>query len=102
MKIWKITLLADSDFHTYGDSKGSTLDYLKDADGFPYIPGTHIKGVMRTEAERLLRSTEGIDCWITGDLDLEGASEENKRKIKTCEALERGEYGCDVCRVFGV
>jgi len=29
MKIWKIGLVADSDFHTYGDSKGSILDYLK-------------------------------------------------------------------------
>jgi len=102
MKICKITLLADSDFHNYGDSKGSTLDFLKDAEGSPYIPGTHIKGVMRTEAERLLRSTEGIDCWITGDLDMVDASKENKRSIKTCRALEKGGYGCDVCRVFGV
>ena len=103
MKIWKIELVADSDFHTYGDSKGSTLDYLKDAEGMPYIPGTHVKGVMRTEAERILRSFQGIDCWITGDLGVGiDASEQNKRKIKTCEALDRGEYGCDVCRVFGV
>lgn len=102
MKIWKIELIADSDFHTHGDSKGSTLDYLKDIDGVPYIPGTHVKGVMRTEAERILRSIQGIDCWITGDPDFKDASEKNKRKIKTCEALERGEYGCDVCRIFGV
>jgi len=104
MKIWKIGLVADSDFHTYGDSKGSTLDYLKDAEGMPFIPGTHIKGVMRTEAERILRSIQGIDCWITGDLDMEDniASKENPRKVKTCDALGKGEYGCDVCRVFGV
>lgn len=102
MKIWKIGLVADSDFHTYGDSKGSTLDYLKDTEGVPYIPGTHVKGVMRTEAERMLRSLQGISCWITGDLDVEDVSEQNKRKIKTCEALDRGEYGCDICRVFGV
>lgn len=102
MKIWKIGLVADSDFHTYGDSKGSTLDYLKDTEGIPYIPGTHVKGVMRTEAERILRSLQGISCWITGDLDIENVSEQNKRKIKTCEALDRGEYGCDICRVFGV
>ena len=38
MKIWKIGLVADSDFHTYGDSKGSTLDYLKDAEGMPSSP----------------------------------------------------------------
>jgi CRISPR-associated protein Csm3 len=104
MKIWKIELVADSDFHTYGDSKGSTLDYLKDAEGKPVIPGTHVKGVMRTEAERILRSIQGIDCWITGDLDMEEkeVSEENRRRVKTCEALRKGEYGCDVCRIFGV
>lgn len=104
MKIWKIELLADSDFHTYGDSKGSTLDYLKDTEGVPYIPGTHVKGVMRTEAERILRSLQKIDCWITGNLDMkeDEASEQNKRKVKTCEALKKGEYGCDVCRIFGV
>jgi len=104
MKIWEIGLISDSDFHTYGDSKGSTLDYLKDAQGKPFIPGTHVKGVMRTEAERILRSIQGIDCWITGDLDMEEkeVSEKNLRRVKTCEALGKGEYGCDVCRVFGV
>jgi len=104
MKIWKIRLVADSDFHTYGDSKGSTLDYLKDANKIPYIPGTHVKGVMRTEAERILRSIQGINCWITGDLDIEKdkVSDQNPRRVKTCEALKNGGYGCDICRIFGV
>ena len=102
MNIWQITLIATSDFHTSGEAKGSTIDYLRDTDDTPYIPGTHIKGVMRTEAERILRSTKNIDCWITGDIDMVGASEDNKRPFKTCEKLENGEYGCDVCRVFGM
>jgi len=102
MNIWRITLVATSDFHTSSEAKGSTIDYLRDTNGIPYIPGTHIKGVMRTEAERILRSIDGIDCWITGDIDMKGASEKNKRPVKTCEKLKRGDYGCDVCRVFGM
>lgn len=102
MNIWKIVLVTTSDFHTSSEAKGSTIDYLRDVNNIPYIPGTHIKGVMRTEAERILRSTQGIDCWITGDIKMDGASEDNKRPIKTCEELKNGNYGCDVCRVFGM
>lgn len=102
MNIWRITLVMESDFHTSSEAKGSTIDYLRDADNIPYIPGTHVKGVMRTEGERILRSTQGIDCWITGDLDMDDASDDNKRPIKTCEELKNGDYGCNVCRVFGM
>ncbi len=102
MIIWQITLVATSDFHTSSEAKGSTIDYLRNIDGIPFIPGTHIKGVMRTEAERILRSTKDIDCWITGDIYMEGASEDNKRPLKICEKLKNGKYGCDVCRVFGM
>ena len=102
MIIWRITLVTTSDFHTSSEAKGSTMDYLRNIDDIPYIPGTHIKGVMRTEAERILRCIKDIDCWITGDVDMVGASEDNKRPFKTCEELKRGEYGCDVCRVFGM
>lgn len=102
MNIWRIVLITTSDFHTSSEAKGSTIDYLRDSDNIPYIPGTHIKGVMRTEAERILRSTQGIDCWITGDIEMNDASEDNKRPIKTCEELKNGDYGCDVCRVFGM
>ncbi|TFH46822.1 MAG: hypothetical protein E4G94_01560 [ANME-2 cluster archaeon] len=102
MIIWRITLIATSDFHTSSEAKGSTIDYLRNIDQIPYIPGTHIKGVMRTEAERILRSTKGIDCWITGDIEIEDASEDKKRPFKTCEELKIGKYGCDVCRVFGM
>lgn len=102
MIIWQIVLITTSDFHTSSEAKGSTIDYLRNIENIPYIPGTHIKGVMRTEAERILRSTESIDCWITGDIYMAGASEDNKRPFKTCEKLKNREYGCDVCRVFGM
>lgn len=102
MIIWQITLVATSDFHTSSEAKGSTTDYLRNIDNIPYIPGTHIKGVMRTEAERILRSIKNIDCWITGDVEIVDASEDKKRPFKTCEELKNGGYGCDVCRVFGM
>ena len=101
MNIWRITLVATSDFHTSSEAKGSTIDYLRNIDKRPYIPGTHIKGVMRTEAERILRCIKDIDCWITGDIMVD-ASEDKKRPFKTCEELKNGRYGCDVCRVFGM
>lgn len=102
MIIWQITLVATSDFHTSSEAKGSTIDYLRNIDDIPYIPGTHIKGVMRTEAERILRHIDKIDCWITGDIHLKDASEDKKRPYKTCDELKNGGYGCDVCRVFGM
>ncbi len=99
MNIWRITLVATSDFHTAGDSKGSTVDYLRDAGDVPYIPGTHVKGVMRSEAERILRSVEDVKCWVTGDPDQENVSETNKRKILTCEQISGTR--CDVYSIFG-
>jgi len=102
MNILQITLVAITDFHTTSEAKGSSIDYLTDVNEIPYIPGTHIKGVMRTEAERIIRSVEGISCWITGDLDMIGASKDDKRKVKTCDELKNGGFGCDVCRVFGL
>jgi len=91
MKILKITLLLKNDFHSTGESKGSLVDYLRNSNDEPYIPATHIKGIMRTEAERLLRSTENIPCYITGNPN-----------IILCDEVKAGRFRCDVCRVFGV
>lgn len=91
MKILKISLTFKNDFHTTGESKGSLVDFLKDSDDNPYIPASHIKGVMRTEAERLLRSTQNIPCFITGN-----------PKIILCSEVKNGGFKCDVCRIFGV
>ncbi|MBE0521931.1 MAG: hypothetical protein IBX39_06660 [Candidatus Methanoperedenaceae archaeon] len=87
MKILKVTLLFKNEFHTTGESKGAFIDLLKDHNGVPYIPATHIKGIMRSEAERLLRKKEGIPCNITG--------------VEVCDEVKNGKYRCDVCRIFG-
>lgn len=102
MKIFQITLRATTDFHTAGGSQGSTVDYLRDTSGLPYIPGSHIKGIMRTEAERIVRSVYDIKCWITGDVDkMDADSEKNKREVVTCSESKNGKYACDVCPLFG-
>ncbi len=104
MKIFKITLTCTTDFNTSGGSQGSTVDILKDENELPYIPASHIKGVMRTEAERLIRTVKGISCWITGDVEKQNADDgKNKRGVVLCEGLRvHGEYECDVCPLFGV
>ncbi|MGM0772008.1 MAG: RAMP superfamily CRISPR-associated protein [Halobacteriota archaeon] len=102
MNILRIKLRSTSDFHTTGSSQGSTVDFLRDENDIPYIPGSHVKGVMRTEAERIIRSIEGITCWITGDVDKIDATEDNKREIVLCDELREGKYGCSICPIFGV
>lgn len=91
MKILKVSLKFKNDFHTTGETKGSLIDFLKDQKDIPYIPATHIKGIMRTEAERILRSVENIPCFITGNPG-----------IILCDEIKKGGYRCDVCRMFGV
>ncbi len=89
-KIIELRIKLKDDFHTTGLEKGSTIDVLKDNEGNFYIPGTHIKGVVRTEAERLF----GVGCQIT-DID----KESKISKIKTCTNPETNE--CPICRMFG-
>lgn len=91
--IWKIVLECTSGLHTMGDVEGSYIDYLKYSDGSPFIPATHIKGVLRCEAERLLRgdpSRKMPDCSITGD-----------PKTRQCDDIKNGKFGCIVCKIFG-
>ncbi len=60
--------------------------------GRPYLPGSHVKGVVRTEAERIWFGRSGKRlCYITGG---------NGEKIRDCDDPNTCE--CPVCRVFGV
>jgi len=96
MKILKLSMVFKNEFHTTGETKGSIIDFLKDSNDIPYIPATHIKGIMRTEAERILRSVENIPCYITGD------PRSNKMNVTLCDEVKNGGFRCDVCRIFGV
>lgn len=95
MKILKLSMVFKNEFHTTGETKGSLIDFLKDSKDSLYIPATHIKGIMRTEAERILRSVENIPCFITGN-------PENAMKVTLCDEVKNGGFRCDVCRIFGV
>lgn len=99
MKILKLTFVNTVDFHTMGESQGSTLDYLKNSKGIPYIPGTHIKGVMRSEAERIMRSVLDHKREILEFED--NVSDEDKKRIRTEKELELREVSSDVCNIFG-
>lgn len=57
--------------------------------GRPFIPGSSIKGVLRSEAERYVRALNGDVCDVVADPD------EEKRRA------DEGRVPCVVCRVFG-
>jgi CRISPR-associated RAMP protein (TIGR02581 family) len=94
-----------------GDMDGSDLPVLRDADGFPLIPGSSLKGVIRSTIEALVRgagmSKERGEIWTCDPLadnksperacGWHGGNDENKRKRN--EAIE--EPHCVVCRLFG-
>jgi CRISPR/Cas system CSM-associated protein Csm3 (group 7 of RAMP superfamily) len=95
MKMWKVELRLCSDFHTAGETRGSVIHVLKSGN-MPLIPGSHIKGVLRTEAERLWFGKEGgRKCFLTGTPD---GTEKEPAGIKKCEDKD----GCPICGLFGV
>ncbi len=101
MEILAVDLKCLSPFHTTGAVAGSFIEVLKwrSPGGriTPYIPATHIKGVMRCEAERMLRTTENIPCFITGD-----PNPDHPKKIVVCDEVNGGGYRCPICSLFGV
>lgn len=96
MNVWKVELRLCSDFHTAGETRGSVIHVLKSGNT-PLIPGSHIKGVLRTEAERLWFGAQGVErkCYLTGTPD---GTEEKPAGIKDCEEKD----GCPICGMFGV
>ena len=99
MEVWTVDLCFTTPFHTTGTSLGSFIRIARGRDRSgsetPYIPATHLKGVMRCEAERIMRSTSGISCFITG----EPVSEDHE--IVVCDEVKAGGTGCPVCSLFG-
>lgn len=62
----------------------------------PFIPGTSLKGVFRSRAERILR-TNGA-CDIVGK---DECVKENDAKREKLSGEERYKRSCPVCRLFG-
>jgi Uncharacterized protein predicted to be involved in DNA repair (RAMP superfamily) len=100
MEIWTIDLCFISPFHTTGNNMGSFIQIARSQDrkgnSIPYIPATHLKGVMRCEAERIMRGSAGISCFITGN------PYSTDHEIMVCDEVKAGGYGCPVCSLFGV
>jgi CRISPR/Cas system CSM-associated protein Csm3 (group 7 of RAMP superfamily) len=91
MNVWEIEIKLLSDLHTSGERRGSVVDIMR-RDGRPYLPASHVKGVVRTEAERIWFGCKGErPCYITDVKD---------RRIWDCD--DPNNYGCPVCGMFGV
>lgn len=91
-----------------GDMDASELPVLRDADGYPLIPGSSLKGVIRSTLEALIRGAgldQGYsDVWTCDPLA------EDIDKNPTCGRHKSGEGRrekallqphCAVCRLFG-
>lgn len=93
MKTLKISLDFESPFHIGGGVSGESAllkPLLKDALGRPYVPGSAFKGVLRHEAERLVRALVGEDA----------VCRPPQPETMCPQAPQYGKF-CPVCRVFG-
>ncbi len=108
--ILKGVLVAVDPIHI-GSSAKSSLDpvevdssVLKDSRGYPVIPGSSVKGVVRSWFESVLRGTGVYVCDV---LDKEGyCTHSHEDEIKKCDSSkEKAElaykYSCEACRLFG-
>lgn len=82
----------DSPLHIGGEMRLHTQadrPLLKTADGWPYIPATSIKGVLRHETEQLVRAVLGADavCYAP-------------QPERMCQPLSGSDL-CPVCTIFG-
>lgn len=88
--IVKYRVLTRSDLHIGGHTTIEPAEVdnpvIKDTEGYPIIPGSSLKGVLRTEMERLLRGL-GIDGVCTPD--------------NLCHTKKNPNKECPVCLIFG-
>ena len=89
----QVTARFETPFHIGGGVTGESATIkplLKDGLGRPYLPGSALKGVLRHEAERVVRALAG-----------ENAACRAPRAETMCPQRPRfGEF-CPVCRTFG-
>lgn len=96
------------------DPTGSDLPVIKNPKGVPFIPGSSIKGVVRSQIERTLRSLDGIARLKSCDLFSDPCVSTEKKdsfvlKFRYVPDEQRElEYSkeiwnnsCTVCRLFG-
>jgi len=64
---------------------------VKDKSFYPYIPSSSIKGVLRSEAERIAKAFSKLDKYINYLCE---------RYPEYCN-IEKGDKPCVICRIFG-
>jgi CRISPR-associated protein Csm3 len=86
--------------------EGTDIPVLRDADGYPFLPGASVKGVLRSTLEALIRSAENRSSglWTCNPLiDKPGthdvacgvyAKTESKASVDTTQH-------CAICKLFG-
>ena len=83
----------ETPFHIGGGVTGESATIkplLKDGQGRPYLPGSTLKGVLRHEAERIVRALAGQDA----------ACRAPRAEVMCPHWPRFGEF-CPVCRTFG-
>lgn len=87
MKTFNAEVILQSPLHISserGHEAGTRRPFLKTVDGLPYIPASSIKGCLRHEAERLLRSQGIAVC-----------------NAPSAEYMCQSAQPCPVCQLFG-
>jgi CRISPR-associated RAMP protein (TIGR02581 family) len=81
---------------------------LKDANGLPLIPGSSLKGVVRSRFEAVMRSLDQRVCDIFKDKDPTCASTDEIKKVQKDKYLSDEQKAqalydksCTVCQLFG-
>lgn len=105
------TLVMDTGLHIGSGEEAGAIDagVMLDSAGRPFVPGSSLKGVLRSEAERFapvlglsacgLFSESGVACLST-NRDAERQFREKSRKDGVdMSALEQ--QVCDACKLFG-
>ncbi len=85
---------------------GTDLPVIKGPDGLPLIPGSSIKGVVRFQAERILRAADlGPDFRACDPFDdpciREPISKKEARETEAKYSERLWENSCTACRLFG-
>ena len=89
---YRVVTISDLHIGSHGSTAPAEVDspVIKNADGFPIVPGSSLKGVLRTEFERLLR---GLSCDVCTIPDVCGGKKRKKEK--------GNDEPCLVCQLFG-
>jgi CRISPR-associated RAMP protein (TIGR02581 family) len=96
---------------------GSDLPVIKTPEGVPFIPGSSLKGVVRTYVERVLRTLDGMNTqypgqrlWACDPLDEDQRCVTGAQKKALFEQAGEDDarfteliwhYSCTACRLFG-